>query len=123
VVALHSVKLTSEDHGNEELTSTQKNTCFVKGQHMKTSVVNKMFKQKYWIRFELGLVGLEEKAYVNEVLQRSKSICNVLFSKKDEVHVINRISYLKEDRKHEKLGMHRFFKTKRAVKYLAMGNM
>lgn len=44
---------------------------------MKTSVVNNMFKQKYWIRFELGPVGLEEKAYVNEVMQRSNSICNI----------------------------------------------
>ncbi|WP_169091603.1 DUF3885 domain-containing protein [Paenibacillus sp. PL91] len=85
---------------------------------MKTSVVNNMFKQKYWIRFELGPVGLEEKAYVNEVMKRSNSICNFLFSKNDEVHVINRISYLNEKSKHEKLDMHRFFKTKQTVKHL-----
>ncbi|WP_068604429.1 DUF3885 domain-containing protein [Paenibacillus swuensis] len=85
---------------------------------MKTSVVNNMFKQKYWIRFELGLVALKEKAYLDEVMQRSKSICNFLFSKNDEVHVINRISYLKEKGKHEKLDMQRFFKTKQTVKHL-----
>lgn len=84
---------------------------------METSMVNKMFKQKYWIRFELGLVGLEGKAYFSTVMERSKSICNFLFSKKDEMHLINRISYLKED-KHEKLGMHRFSLKKHAVKYL-----
>ncbi|MEV5027108.1 DUF3885 domain-containing protein [Paenibacillus sp. LPE1-1-1.1] len=61
---------------------------------MKTNVVNQLFKQKYWIRFELGISGLEEKAYFNEVMQRSYSICNFLFSKNDEVYVINRISYL-----------------------------
>lgn len=85
---------------------------------MKTNVVNQLFKQKYWMRFELGISGLEEKAYFNEVMQRSYSICNFLFSKNDEVYVINRISYLKEDSMHEKLDMHRYFKTKRAVKHL-----
>ncbi|MDQ8737009.1 hypothetical protein [Paenibacillus sp. LHD-38] len=35
---------------------------------MKTNVVNQLFKQKYWIRFELGISGLEEKAYFNEVM-------------------------------------------------------
>lgn len=85
---------------------------------MKTNKVDQMFKQKYWIRFELGLSGLEEKAYFNEVIQRSYSICNFLFSNNDEVYVINRISYLKEDSKHKKLDMHRFLKIKRAVKHL-----
>lgn len=97
---------------------TLTSTLLVKGQHMKTNVVNQLFKQKYWIRFELGISGLEEKAYFNEVMQRSYSICSFLFSKNDEVYVINRISYLKKDSMHEKLDMHRYFKTKRAVKHL-----
>lgn len=85
---------------------------------MITNEVDQMFKQKYWIRFELGLSGLEENVYFNEVMQRSRSICDFIFSKKDEIHVINRISYLKEDSKHEKLGIHRFIKSNRAVKHL-----
>ncbi|WP_147275035.1 DUF3885 domain-containing protein [Paenibacillus prosopidis] len=60
-------------------------------------------------RFELGLSGLEENVYFNEAMQRSHSICNFLFSPKDEVHVINRISYLNENSRHKKLDMHRFF--------------
>lgn len=85
---------------------------------MKTNEVNKMFKQKFWIRFELGLVGLDGKAYFEEVIRRSRSICNLLFSMNDEILFINRISYLKEESKHEKLGIYRFLKSKRALKHL-----
>jgi hypothetical protein len=79
-----------------------------------------MIEQKFWIRFELGLNPLKNSAYFDEVNYRASSILKFVFSNDDEVHVVNRISFLKGNRLCELPSMRRYFKSKESMRNLTL---
>jgi hypothetical protein len=84
------------------------------------NTVNQMIEQKFWIRFELGLDPLNNSAYFDEMNDRASSIIKFVFSNDDEVHVVNRISFLKGSRLSELPAMSRYFKSKESMRNLTL---
>ncbi|MFC0560873.1 DUF3885 domain-containing protein [Halalkalibacter alkalisediminis] len=56
-----------------------------------------MKNSNYWIRFELGLIQLEDKEYIHEMHHRATIILNSMFDKNDGIlifaHVSNPVDY------------------------------
>lgn len=71
--------------------------------------------EKNWIRFELGLDALDDKAYFNEVYHRAHSIMKEMFDKGDAILLVAMIHTHVDDKKHHLPRMKRFLKDKKLI--------
>ncbi|MER1985884.1 MAG: DUF3885 domain-containing protein [Solibacillus sp.] len=69
----------------------------------------------YWIRFELGLIQLKDKAYFEEINHRAITIFNALFDKNDEILIVNSIRQHIDDKKVDLPRIMRFIHNKKVI--------
>lgn len=76
------------------------------------NIVKEIQAQGPYIRFELGLENLIDKAYRNESLRRASAIYRSIFDPEDDVIFMHRTSYGMNEKRISKIRLKRFFLTR-----------
>lgn len=72
-------------------------------------------EQKNWIRFELGLDALDDKAYYKEVYHRAHAIMKEMFDEDDTILLVAVIHTHVDDKQHHLPRIKRFLKDKKLI--------